>query len=393
MATAKLTRDTVRKLELPAGQREAWLWDTHTRGLAVRATKGRKSWVVRYKSSDGRWQRAVLGATDELGIETARARAVEVKEAARSAPNAAATLTPQAPTFGEVGRQWLEFLDREIEAGNARPNTVKGHRRYFERELVPLHDVPIDEITAQLVARVTGSLADAGHPATANRCTSTAQSLTRYAKRRGLIATRPLLGAEKEDEHTRPRRILAIDEARAVYEAARDGTRGGAAVRVVALTGLRRSEVGGMVPAEVDAEARAFRLPQPRSKSHAPLTVPLVGDAWDIIAGRLAVGGDTLFGQDGKPFSGWQRVVSRIVRKADVGHWTLHDLRATFSTLSNEHRLAPPDIVSAQLNHKSGPASARAGVDGTYNHAEVVEFRRQLLAAWHEMLTGRVPDH
>ncbi len=392
MATTKLTRDTVRKLELPAGQREAWFWDTHTRGLAVRATKGRKSWVVRYKSSDGRWQRVALGATDELGIETARARAVEAKEAARSASNAAATSTPQAPTFGEVGRQWLDYLDREIEAGNARPRTVQAHRRYFERELVRLHDVPIDRITPQAVARITGSIADAGHAASANRCTATAQALTRYAKRRGHIATRPLLGAEREDEHTRPRRILALEEVRSVYEVARDGTRGGGAVRLIALTGLRRAEVGGIVPAEIDADARVFRLPATRSKNGEPLTVPLVGDACDIVAGRLAAGGDTLFGASGRPFSGWQKVVARLVDAAGVGAWTLHDLRATFSTLSNEHRLAPPDIVSAQLNHKSGPTSARAGVDGTYNHAEVVGLRRQLLEAWHQMLTGRAPE-
>ena len=117
MGTAKLTRDSVRRFGLPAGQREAWLWDTHTRGLAVRATQGRKSWVVRFKDADGRWRRTVLGATDELGIETARTRAAKVKEAARvAASTVVQDPEPAAPTFGEVGRQWLEFLDREIEA-------------------------------------------------------------------------------------------------------------------------------------------------------------------------------------------------------------------------------------------------------------------------------------
>ena len=65
--------------------------------------------------------------------------------------------------------------------------------------------------------------------------------------------------------------------------------------------------------------------------------------------------------------------------KLPLEHWTTHDLRRSFSTHCNELSLAEPHIIEAAINHVGG---AKAGVAGTYNRAQWLPQRRQLLEAW-----------
>jgi integrase len=47
-------------------------------------------------------------------------------------------------------------------------------------------------------------------------------------------------------------------------------------------------------------------------------------------------------------------------------HWTIHDLRRSFTTHINELGFAQPPVIEAILNHVSGH---RASVVGVYNRA------------------------
>jgi integrase len=73
-------------------------------------------------------------------------------------------------------------------------------------------------------------------------------------------------------------------------------------------------------------------------------------------------------------------------RGSALPHWTLHDLRRSFTTHVNELGFAQPHVTEAILNHISG--SATRGVAGTYNKALYLAERREALEQWGRYLTG-----
>ncbi len=74
----------------------------------------------------------------------------------------------------------------------------------------------------------------------------------------------------------------------------------------------------------------------------------------------------------GKPnglvFNGWAKQKAALDRLAPLPHWTLHDLRRTFS--SQMAALGTPIHVTEKLlNHVSGTLSGVAGVYNRYSYA------------------------
>jgi hypothetical protein len=78
MATLKLTDRQVAAARADRGARLE-LWDKQTPGLALRVSdQGRKTWVVRYRTDDGRQPRFTLGTYPTLGLSEARDLAADV---------------------------------------------------------------------------------------------------------------------------------------------------------------------------------------------------------------------------------------------------------------------------------------------------------------------------
>ena len=70
---------------------------------------------------------------------------------------------------------------------------------------------------------------------------------------------------------------------------------------------------------------------------------------------------------------------------ADMAHWTLHDLRRSFSTHANELGLAPPHVIEVALGHLIGNRVSR-----TYNRAQYLAERQQLMDVWAQHLSDLV---
>src|SRR5262249_50405385 len=73
--------------------------------------------------------------------------------------------------------------------------------------------------------------------------------------------------------------------------------------------------------------------------------------------------------------------------KADMPHWTLHDLRRTAVTLMAEKNIALPHIIEAVVNHLSGH---KGGVAGVYNKATYLDERIKALDDWAAYIDGLV---
>jgi integrase len=133
-------------------------------------------------------------------------------------------------------------------------------------------------------------------------------------------------------------------------------------VRLMMLTGARRSEINGLPRSEIEdivdngSVYRCWRLPATRSKNKKEIVRPLSRAALDLIDNVPVIGdgdGNLVFSLNGRtPMS--MRFTDKESKLDDVSgtsDWTFHDTRRTYRTLSSRVRV-PFDICERLLGHK-----------------------------------------
>jgi len=194
-------------------------------------------------------------------------------------------------------------------------------------------------------------------------------------------------------------RVLTDSELAEIWAALGDDDYG-RIVKLLALTGQRRNEVGGMRWTEVDFDKRAWTIPSTRSKNHREHVVPLTKAAIALFPLRVESQeyvfghGPRRKGDDHRGYSGWSKSKAALDARIHAARqkeanpseeaeplpaWRLHDLRRTAATVMADRLGVLPHIVEAVLNHVSGH---RAGVAGIYNHARYEAEIRAALCAW-----------
>ncbi len=243
--------------------------DTRQPGLVLRVeVSGRKTWVCRYWIA-GRDRRFKLGTFPATPITVARKRARErVGEAEGGTdPQAVRAKERLGGTVTVAVDSWLRDAKLGpaakwkggLEGGTAR--SFMPHVRALTRDLGPKR---LAELTPRDVERfVSGPAA----PATRNRRLTTLRLFLKWAKRKTLVETDPTahLGKEYEQERTR---MLSDDELRALVHGF-DSTRYGRAVRLLALTACRSSEVLLAEWKWIDSEAGVLTIPPESEKTGA----------------------------------------------------------------------------------------------------------------------------
>lgn len=236
-----------------------------------------------------------------------------------------------------------------------------------------------------------------------------------WAVRRRYAVANPLLEMEKPPAPAARDRSLEDGELLDVWTNAGSlAAPFDAFARLLILTGQRRSEVAGMVWAELDRATATWTIPAARAKNRAahivPLSAPVVAEidrlALKALGGEWPDRGPTwpesglVLSTTGKtPISGISKAKASLdaaihkarakVGKEPLAPWRLHDLRRTLAT--GLQRLGVRfEVTEAVLNHISG---ARGGVAGVYQKFEWQDEKRAALAAWaeHVLTLGREP--
>src|SRR5262249_21159035 len=151
------------------------------------------------------------------------------------------------------------------------------------------------------------------------------------------------------------------DELRSIWNALGNDPYGDI-VRLLALTGQRRLEIGHLNWKEVDLGKGVISLPAERTKNSRPHDIPLSDPALAILKPRPRLAGsEHVFTSGPNDFPGWSNhklaLDTRIASKGAISPWRLHDLRRTVSTRMHDELGILPHIVEAVLNHVSGHRS------------------------------------
>jgi integrase len=384
VARGKITKTKVE------GLRSGWLWDDAVKGFAARQQTDGVFYYLRYRIS-GRQRIKSIGrhgspwtpdtarkdARRRLGLVAAGVDPFEEEEKA-------ALMAAAADTFGD-----------EVERYLARKRPAMKPLSYWQIDLhlrthaKPLHRLPLTEIDRRTVALRLAEIETGSGPVSRNRVRSSLSAFFTHCVREGLLDLNPVTGTAKADEGRSRERVLTDAELSAIL-AALGADHFSDIVRLLALTGQRREEIGGLRWSEVDLGRSLIVLPPERTKNRREHAVPLSPAARAIldrqparsksVPGRETVPGrEFVFGHGAGGFSGWSRCKARLDQRVKLPEWRLHDLRRTAATVMADRLNVLPHIVEAVLNHVSGH---RAGVAGVYNRAKYEAEMRLALERW-----------
>ena len=404
----KLTPTAVRSAVLPKGKTEAIFFDDDIPGLGLRLREGgSRTFVFQYKR--GRVQRRMnLGKAGALNLAEVRQLALQhyasVRRGEDPAADKADALRQAGETFGFYMDQYLDKLRQEY-----RPRSFTEIQRHLAKHARSLHRMQLAKIDRRdIAAMIVAVTNDAGDP-TANRVRASVSTFFTWAMQRGLAESNPVIGTEKNEEKSRDR-VLTPAELRLIWNAL-DDNEYGACIKLLALTGQRLSEIGGLRWSEVHDDE--IILPGERTKNGRPHVLPLSKAAAAIIAQQPKGAGDPIFGDRERGFVNWSNCKIRLdarIAEANEGkpieHWTPHDLRRTFATYAGgglpEHLFKKlpardrdvasglgiqPHVVEAVLHHVSG---ARGGVAGVYNRSTYAREKKHALDLWADRLLAIV---
>jgi integrase len=370
--------------------------DSKSPGLRIIVQpSGSMAWALRYRLN-GRQGKATLGPYPAISLAEARKKAAIAKAtiAKGTDPNAekrAAHAQAKAKAAEEAKPHDLiesvarTFITRHVKAKRLR--TAREIERILEHDVLPEWRARrLSSIGKPDIHELLDALGDRA-PIVANRTLGVLKSMGRFAVERGIVERNPFTDVRKPKPEVSRDRVLDEGEVAALM-AVLDATDYpvGPLVKMLLLTGQRRSEVAEMRWSEVDLDAKAWRLPAARSKNGREHTLPLPDDVVDMLQGlRRFEAVDFVFSFDGvHPVTGFPPSKAKIDAALavklgkPVKPWVLHDLRRTCASGTAEIGVAP-HVVERVLNHRSGTIK---GVAAVYNRFSYQPEMRAALEAW-----------
>jgi len=393
MAT-KLTDAKLQGLKAPAaGQAE--VSDSDVPGLRIRLGKsGAKTFILR-KRAGGKIKNITLGRySPRFGLGEARKKAralISDLEAGKAPPAPQRRLQASAGTIRALVPAYI--------ASKAHLRSVKEVERVLNVYVLPtLGDRFADAVTRGEITELIDNIA-ASAPVQARAVHAQFSAFYTWAlPRLDKLESNPCRDAGRPSKPAPRARVLSDEELRALWLAADEaGHPWGPAIKLLLLTGARRSEVFEADRAEFDLKAKQWTVPAARAKNGAAHIIPLSDAALALLKTIPEVEGSAkLFPARGNTDNGpsgitkaQQRLsdaVDRKLKREESERWTLHDIRRTVAT--GLQRLGVRfEVTEAILNHVSG---ARGGVAGVYQRHDWKAEKRTALRAWAVMLDGIV---
>jgi integrase len=378
--------------------------DAHRRQsfrLALRINyTGSKSWCIRYRSG-GRgsaWSRQTLGPLETMDNAAARVKSAEIYKGLLEGgdPAREAKRETEKRITGGKDVAWLlgEFIERHC-AENVKPKTAQDYQELLSNHLLPqCGSLPIGSMVKRDMIEALDQIQKLSGAQMAERVRVYAGVMFNWATSRDLIDIPPTYKLKSWAVNKSRERVLIDDEVRAIWKACGEYRRGestyGPFIRMLIVTGQRRSEIASMRREEIDLEKLRYTIPVERNKSGRTHDVPLSPQAIRIIKPRLNEEYDHIFpasraryaGIDtpdmiaiDKPMAGWSKMKKGLDELSGVTDWRLHDIRRTVGTGMAELEV-PRITISRILNHKEG------GVTSIYDRHSYYKEKLAALELW-----------
>jgi integrase len=380
-----------------AKQRERPFKLTDGGGLYLHiAANGSKFWRYQYRFN-ARAKLMALGVYPDVSLGQARERHKEARKLLADSKDPMADRKEQrqthdanAITFEAVFKLWFVWWKE----GKAEKHSAQVERRVLADIIPVFGSKPIDDVTAADVRDMMLAIAKRGAKDVARRSHETTSQVFRYAIAHGHAKRNPAADFKPSDIVIKleTQNFARVDAKELpVLLAAMDGYNGTGitklAMRLLALTFVRTSELIEAEWAEFDLDSARWDIPKERMKMDTPHIVPLSRQAVDVLRalqmltgkGRLLFPGDL---DKSKPMSN-NTILKALERMGYKGVMTGHGWRGIATTVLYENGYKE-EHVEVQLAHLK-----RNKVRASYDHAKYLPQRKKMMQWWANYLEKR----
>lgn len=360
--------------------------------IEVRPT-GTKVWRYRYRYL-GKASIITIDEYPATSLQAARVERDRLRALLRGGANPSQVARAERAAHGERAATTFSGVALELLAKRAKegltPGSVVRERRLIQKDLAPLADMPLTEITAPILLAALRKLEQRGVIETAHRARSHAGRVFRYAVATGRAERNPaqdLAGAleQPKTKHfasmTEPSQIGALLRALWGYQGSLVTQ---AALKLAPMLFVRPGELRHAKWVDIDLDAGEWRYVT--SKTNTPHIVPLSAQAIEVFQDLYPYTRRSEFVFPGvrsvlKPMS--ENTLNAALRNLgfDGSMMVGHGFRAMARTVLDEVLGFRPDYIEHQLAHAVKDPLGRA-----YNRATHLPERRKMMQAWSDYL-------
>jgi integrase len=383
---AKLTKRIVDAAEING--RDYFIWDDELPGFGLRVfASGKRSYLIQYRAA-GRTRRYTIGLHGVWTPETARQEAkIQLgRIAGGDNPAEERQLDHKAITVKELCALYVADLNAGLILGKGgrpkKPTTIGTDTGRIDRHIIPLigsrrvkdlTKADINKVLKDIMAgktrvsvktrKLRGKAIVRGGAGTATRTVGLLGGILTYAVDAGIIERNPAHGLKKPKDNVRTRR-LSETEYRTLGDMLRDAACNEKyamtveIIRLIALTGCRRSEIIGLVWNEVDIDASCLRLIDSKEgDSVRPIGLPVIESLEELQKEKTTnyvFPGERNSAAFGSFPNHWEQIFKRSLL-ADV---TPHVLRHSFASIANDLGFTEVTIA-ALVGHSKGSVTSK----------------------------------
>jgi integrase len=353
---------------------------------------GGKLWRWGYRFQ-GKEKIMALGKYPAVSLALARERHLEAKKllAAGTDPMALRKIEKTADqvakenSFASIAAEWLEHWQ-----DGKSPRHVESTRRRLDSNILPsLGALQITAIDAPDVVAMVKTIEARGARDIAKRAKETTGQIFRYAIAHGKATRNPARDFRPSDvlKSSRKTNYARIDEKELPHllkaiELYRGAPLTRLALKLMALTFVRTSELIGAKWSEFNIEAARWDIPAERMKMRTPHIVPLSRQSLEMLALLRELSGDSewVFPGERSGTMSNNTILKGLERMGYKGRMTGHGFRGLASTILHE-REYPHEHIELQLAH-----APRNAVSAAYNHALHLKGRTKMMQDWADFL-------
>ena len=358
-------------------------------GLYLRvAPGGSRSWVQRVVVN-GRRRDLGLGGFPVVSLARARERAFANRVAISEGRDPLAEKRrASVPTFREAAGKTFDANRGRWRSDKTAQNWTQQLERHAFKVI---GDLPVDQIGREHVLRVLTPLWTKS-PEVARKLRSRVRATIAWSQAHGHVehnvagegidAALPALPSVAA--HYRALPYGDVGTALETVDASKASLMVKACLRFVALTACRSGEARGATWAEIDTDAREWRIPADRMKAGVEHRVPLSDEVLavlDRIRPMADASGLVFPSPRGREFS--NMTLSKALHAAGIDA-VPHGFRSSFRTWASEQTSVPHAVAEMALAHAVGSA-----VERSYARSDLFDKRRGLMERWSAYVSGR----
>jgi integrase len=422
-----MSKLTAKKVEnaLPR-KKEYKLHDGGGLFLRIRPS-GAKSWLFSFSlPNDPKLIRMTLGSLKNISLKEARTKLPELQDQVsqgidpRNARAAKQAENTSAITMQKLFYDWIEFVKL---TSKTTPTGIKRHEDRWRLHLrKKLGNLFAKDVTRAHLASALDAMARKGIKEETRKALTTLNLMLDYGLTRHSIESNPARMLKPKDfaaSANRSRdRVLNLSELRMLWETLdrtiylKTKKESGlamnpvitTAIKILILTGARRTEVAAMRWGELSIENNIWLLPADRTKNKQAHTIFLSQIAINLINNLKKLTGQSEFVfNNGKGHihpDSLTSTINRLVKApkdpramkrageaplSNMKSFSVHDLRRSAATAWGEYLKAKPHVIEQMLNHQ--PLNKLIAV---YQRATYTEEQKTAWLAWGEMVEHQV---